>query len=339
MSILERATRTLAQQPGTLVFPEGEDERVVSAAARLRQSLPSRVLLLGRPEAVAELARRAGVPLAGIEIRDPADGAAASDLIEGYLAQRPGAGGGVAARLVRRPLHHAGMLLRLGIADAMVAGATCPTGRVIEAALMTVGLAPGVTTPSSCFLMNVPHAAEPGPRTLLFADCAVNVDPGAEALADIGVASAACYRELTGEEPRVAFLSFATRGSARHPAVERVRAAVAIARQRLPQLLVDGELQADAALSERVAALKVRDASAVAGRANVLVFPNLDAANIGYKLVQYLGGAQALGPFLQGFARPVSDLSRGASVDDIVSTAIVTLARAATQPARSDSGT
>lgn len=329
MSILERARRTLGGREATLVFPEGEDERILRAAALLRRSVRARVVLLGRPDLLADLAQRTGESLAGLEVRDPAAGAAEAELVEAYLAQRPGAGAGIAGRLMRRPLYHAGMLVRRGFADAMLAGATCPTARVIEAALMTIGLAPGVTTPSSFFVMNVPHAAEPGARTLLFADCAVNIDPGPQVLADIGVASAASYRELTGEEPRVAFLSFSTRGSARHASVDRVREAVAIVRQRFPQLAVDGELQADAALNERVAKLKLRESSSVAGRANVLVFPDLGAANIGYKLVQYLGGGQALGPFLQGFARPVSDLSRGATVEDIVSTAIVTLARAA----------
>jgi phosphate acetyltransferase len=225
-------------------------------------------------------------------------------------------------------MFHAGLMVRTGQADAMVAGVTCATGRVIEAAMMTIGLAAQVATPSSCFLITVTDAAEGGARSLLFADCAVNVAPGVEQLADIGIASASSMREMTGVEPHVAFLSFSTHGSATHELAERVRLAVKLVRSRQPDLAVDGELQADAALSPRVAQLKVRDASRVAGRANVLVFPDLNSANIAYKLVQYLGGAQALGPFLQGFARPVCDLSRGARVDDIVNAAVLTLARA-----------
>lgn len=322
---VQRAHDLVAGRGLRVVLPEGEDPRVLAAARRLVDRHGVSVLVIGSDAAIEQAAQTAGVSIAGIDRADAALDPRHDAYAQALAAARPSLKPAMAARLVHKPLYFAGAALMYGTVQAMVAGAANPTRRVIEAALMTVGLADGIETPSSYFLMRCPHAPG-GERTVLFADCAVNADPSASELADIAIASAASARRIIGRTPRVALVSFSTRGSAAHPHVDKVTAALAEVRRRAPDVLIDGELQVDAALSPAVAAKKVKGESAVAGHADVLVFPDLDAGNIAYKAVQYLGGATAIGPFLQGFARPVSDLSRGASVDDIVSTCLMLLA-------------
>jgi phosphate acetyltransferase len=300
MNLIDKASQKIKGRNLKLVMPEGRDPRVKEAAAIIEsRGLASVVMYEDAPPSNEQH----------------------------WLAVqklRPKLNDHTAARLLSKPLARAGAALAIGQADAMLAGVENTTGKVIEAALMTIGLAPGIQTPSSYFLMQWPD------RQLIFADCAVNAEPSAEQLADIARATEKSAREILEETPRLAFLSFSTAGSAKHARVDKVAAAVAIIRKENLEIVADGEMQVDAALSLAVAKRKLGRDSEVGGRANVLIFPDLDSGNIAYKIAQYLGGAQSIGPVLQGFAKPVSDLSRGASVDDIVATATLLLLQATT---------
>lgn len=233
----------------------------------------------------------------------------------------------IAKKMVKKPLAFGGMMVKSGEADGMVAGVATATAFVIQIASLTIGLKEGFTKPSSFFIMVVPEFAGEKDKVFIFADCAVAVSPSAQELAEIGVAAGLNAKALLDLEPRIAFLSFSTKGSANHADVDKVVQAVEIAKILNPDLAIDGELQGDAAIVPRVAAKKVKE-SHVAGSANVLVFPDLDSGNINYKLVQYLAHAKAYGPIMQGFAKPVNDMSRGATVDDLVAVAAITAVQA-----------
>jgi phosphate acetyltransferase len=310
--LIERARRTKRK----IVFPEGSDPRVISAASRLaKEGILRPILITSSPGGAAD----------GVERIDPATSPLASKYAALYYERRRAKGITQieAAQIARRSLYFAALMVAAGDADGSVGGAVNTTAETVRAALHAVGSAPGVRVVSSVFLMAV-HNREFGHNGLLaFADCAIVVEPTSSQLAEIAIATAASTRTLIGAEPAVALLSFSTKGSARHKQVDHVMEAIRIIRERAPQLNVDGELQADAALSAVVGRSKA-PGSTVAGRANTLIFPNLAAGNIGYKLVERLGDAVAIGPFLQGLAKPANDLSRGCAADDVFNTAVVT---------------
>jgi phosphate acetyltransferase len=304
-----------------IVFPESGDDRVLHAVRAIRELGVAEPLLVVAPGegSGGEAARATGARCID-PLTDPRRQAVARWLLERRGSR--GLTGAAAEALALEPLYFADSLVALGEADGCVAGAATTTAAVLRAALWTVGPAPGVRTVSSAFYMVVAPFRGEEEEVLTFADCAVVIEPAAEQLADIAIAAARDRRLVVGDEPRVAFLSYGTVGSGTGPSIERVRAAVEHVRQRAPEIAVDGELQGDAALVPAVATRKA-PRSSVAGRANVLIFPSLDAGNIAYKLVERLAHAWSIGPIIQGLARPCSDLSRGASADDIINVAAV----------------
>lgn len=316
--LLESIRKKASEKKRTVVLPESHDDRVLKAAEILTKENIANVITLGNVEKVEARAKELGVNLQGIRIIDHTKSDKISDFTNLFFNLRKHKGVTIeqAREILQRDIFFAGMMVREGMVDASVSGSFATTADVMRSSIQCVGMKEGISLVSSFFMMVFPE------KIYSFADCAVNPNPTAEQLADIAVSTAENHQKLTGETPYVAMLSFSTKGSAEHELIDKVRKATELAKQKRPEFAIDGEMQFDAAIIESIGRKKAPN-SDVAGRANVLIFPDLQAGNIGYKIAERLGGAMAVGPISQGLKKPFFDLSRGCSVDDIVNTAAI----------------
>ncbi|MCL2396850.1 MAG: phosphate acetyltransferase [Defluviitaleaceae bacterium] len=329
MNFLESIKARAKADVKTIVLPEGRDIRTLQAADAILREGFARVVLVGDPKELAEQAGANGLDLSGAVVINPANYEKSRDMAARLAEIRKSKGMTVeeAAGLLQNELYFGVMLVEMGLADGMVAGAANSTADVLRPSLQILKTAPGTALVSSFFIMAVPNCNLGADGIFLFADCGLNQNPNAQELAGIALSSADSFKALTGAEPVVAMLSHSTKGSAKHEHVDKVVEATKIAKEANGALALDGEFQLDAAIVPEIGAAKAKG-NPVAGRANCLIFPDLDSGNIGYKLVERLAGAQAYGPVTQGIARPVNDLSRGCSFEDIVGVTAITAVQA-----------
>lgn len=332
MELMDKLWNAAKENKQRIVLPEGEEERTIIATEKIQKLGLAYPVLVGDDKKISEKAKALNVDLTGVEIVNPEKSDRLEAYVNAFYEARKNKGMTIekAEKIVRDPLYFGTMMVKLDDADGMVSGAVHTTGDLLRPGLQIIKTAPGVSVVSSFFIMMVPGSQYGEDGMLLFSDCAVNPNPNAEQLAAIAIATADTARNLCKIEPRVAMLSFSTMGSADHELVDKVRRATEIAKELRPDLLIDGEMQLDAAIVQKVADQKAPN-SKVAGKANVLVFPDLQSGNIGYKLVQRFAGADAIGPMCQGFAKPINDLSRGCSSDDIVNVVMLTAVQAQAQ--------
>ena len=325
MDLLEEIRERAKKNPKRIVLPEGEEERTIRATAQILKEKIAEIILLGKESEIKDKAQSLKVNIGKAKIIEPKESEKLEEYANTYceIRKEKEISKDEAFSVMKEPLFYGAMMVKKGEADGSISGAVHTTAETIRPALQIIKTATGVKKVSSSFLMISKDGKFGENGTLIFADCAILPNPNEEELADIAIASAKTAKDLTGCEPRVAMLSFSTKGSASHKLVDTVIEATGIVKEKAPGLLVDGELQVDAALIPEVASQKAPKSS-IAGKANVLIFPDLNSANIGYKLVQRLAGAQAIGPILQGLARPVNDLSRGCSVEDIINLVAIT---------------